>query len=140
MKPRKAVFGTVISRTLRAEDLIPAFAAELRALRGALPLDIHKRVRSFAGGDSGGLVHDLIDALNEYAPAYGYFGAHEGDESDFGFWLDISWPDHFEGLRVSDTSEVPDDYNGEVMHVNDHGNISLYVAHGGRLREVWSVV
>jgi hypothetical protein len=41
--------------------------------------------------------------------------------------------DDFDGLRVSDTSEVPDDYSGEVLHVNDHGNATLYVADNGSI-------
>src|SRR5436190_2016674 len=28
----------------------------------------------------------------------------------------------FEGLVVADTSEVPAEYCGEVLHINDHGN------------------
>ena len=34
------------------------------------------------------IVNDLMDALNEYAPDGYYFGAIEGDGSDFGFWQD----------------------------------------------------
>lgn len=29
---------------------------------------------------------DLFDALDSYAPDGYYFGAHEGDGSDFGYW------------------------------------------------------
>jgi hypothetical protein len=71
----------------------------------------------------------LWDALNEYAPPYCYFGAHEGDGSDYGFWP--SW-DYIEDCahdgsikRVSDLSEVPDDYTGDVCIVNDHGNMTV---------------
>ena len=32
------------------------------------------------------LTHDLFDALNDIAPDNHYFGAIEGDGSDYGFW------------------------------------------------------
>lgn len=139
---KKAQFGSISSGTMRPEDLIPVFVNELRALRGALPLDICKRVRRahrFAAVDDS-LVQDLADALNEFAPAYGYFGAHEGDGADYGFWLSRDAMDEFDGLRVADLSEVPKDYVGEVLHVNDHGNMTLYVGRRGHLIEVWAVV
>ena len=82
----------------------------------------------------------LFDALNEYAPAYFYFGAHCGDGSDFGYWLSEGFADDFDGLKVSDTSEVPRGYSGEVLHVNDHGNCTLYAYSRGRGREVWAIV
>ena len=40
---------------------------------------------------------------------------------------------------VSDTADVPDDYRGEVMLVNDHGNVTLYHAKVA-LEEVWAIV
>lgn len=46
----------------------------------------------------------------------------------------------FDGLKVEDTSQVSDSYIGEVLHVNDHGNITLYNAKNGKLTEVWSLV
>ena len=91
------------------------------------------------------LLHELIERLNTFAPDYCYFGAHEGDGSDFGFWVD-----HFaieedvesgELLSVSDLAEIPVDYVGDVILVNDHGNMSLhFIGIDDVLREKWSIV
>jgi hypothetical protein len=86
------------------------------------------------------LVSDLFEALSEFAPPYGYFGAHPGDGADLGFWLDEFWEENFEGMRVSDLSEIPDDYTGEALVINDHGNATLYAVANGQYREIWSVV
>lgn len=149
---RTASLGTVSSGTLRPEDLVPAFAAELRRLRGALPKQLARDVRSYVSdapapdgmdADEFGaeLVQELSDALEAYAPPLAYFGTHPGDGADFGFWVDPGSLEDFDGLRVSDLSEVPASYRGEVLHVNDHGNASLYVQTSRtRLLEVWSIV
>jgi hypothetical protein len=141
---KKASFGSISSGTMRPGDLIPVFADELRTLRGTLPRDIYKDLRQWhrdAGSDlADELLASLFSALEEFAPAYGYFGAHEGDGSDYGFWLGSDAMQDFDGLRVEDLSEVPKDYCGEVLHVNDHGNMTLYVGRRGHLIEVWAVV
>lgn len=150
---RNARFGSISSGTLRSEDLLSAFVDELRVIRGALPKDLYKALRAvhtsndYGSDNAHTLVNDLADALNELAPAYGYFGAHEGDGSDFGFWLPAGWDDDFDGLRVADISEIPRDYTGEVLHVSDHGNPTLYWADAAntsidypRLTEMWSLV
>lgn len=101
-------------------------------------------------------IRQLIDALDALAPAYVYFGTHEGDASDYGYWP--SW-DSIESdsitvaeyrkdpegstwgiLRVSDLSEVPSDYSGTVLLVNDHGNATCYVVTAGMYSELWSCV
>ena len=47
----------------------------------------------------------------------------------------------FEGKVVEDLSEVPEGYRGQVLHVNDHGNVTLYNAFkNGSLHEVASCV
>lgn len=47
----------------------------------------------------------------------------------------------FEGLVVDDLSEVPGRFAGEVLHVNDHGNVTLYRAFkNGSLHEIASRV
>lgn len=144
MKRTAASFGSISSGTLRAEDLIPEFAYELRRLRGSLPRNIAKNITAFNNGklefDESELVDALMDELNQFAPPYAYFGAHIGDGADFGFWLSEDLERDFDGLRVNDTSEIPRDYTGEVLFINDHGNITLFAARKGKLREIWSVV
>lgn len=47
----------------------------------------------------------------------------------------------YDGLVVSDTSDIPRGYRGEVLHINDHGNVTLYRAfRNGNLREIASRV
>lgn len=77
----KVELGTVIHSTLRPEDLIPAFRKELKRHTDDIP-------RFENGDDVLEYINDLIEALNEHAPPYCYFGTHYGDSSDFGFWQD----------------------------------------------------
>ncbi len=143
-----ANFGTVSHATLRNEDLLPAFADELERLARAgkclkLYRDLIREARNLDPGHdvrAAEVLDDLSEALSNFAPPYFYFGAHEGDGSDFGFWLGSSALEDFDGLKVSDTSEIPKGYTGEVLHINDHGNATLYACTRGRCREVWAVV
>ena len=101
---------TIIHGTGRPEDLIPAFieaaGARLEAVSFEKGADAPERIRRHgelqdelgaieqwaeAAGyfDSEASMHDLetlFNILNELAPEGCYFGAHEGDGSDFGFW------------------------------------------------------
>ncbi len=157
---RFASFGSVSSGTMRDEDLLDTLASELdyqlsrqskrfprkahRALIREARRTLHKLTEGTiaqAGEVASEIVNELMDALTEFAPPYAYFGAHPGDGADYGFWLSEDMDGAFDGLRVNDTWEVPRDYRGEVLHVNDHGNITLYVSNGrGKLREVWGLV
>lgn len=148
---KKVQFGTVSHGTLRIEDLIPAFAAELNyyagkepgndvliSRAGALPMSDDDEYLDIE--DAQDVLEHLFDALDQLAPPYAYFGAHPGDGSDFGFWLSDCIEHDFDGLKVDDTSKVPADYDGEVLHINDHGNATLYAAQQGKLTEIWAVV
>lgn len=154
-----ASFGSISSGTLRSEDLAETFADELDALLRKQPRSFkraayRKSIRETRAelrkldhnpdhcqDELDACVAELAEMLGDFAPPYAYFGSREGDGADFGFWLGECAMEYFDGLRVSDTSEVPRDYRGEVLHVNDHGNATLYVAMSrGKLREVWAVV
>lgn len=151
---RYASFGSIITGTLNTADLAECFASELdyhirrnhqqrwpaeRALITETEVCL-ERDGPDRDDDLAELVGDLMTALEAFAPPYAYFGTHPADGVDFGFWLTDNMTDDFDGLRVNDTSEVPDDYTGEVLHVNDRGNVTLYTAQDGKLTEVWGLV
>jgi hypothetical protein len=171
MKPatiKPASFGSVSTATLRTEDLLSTFADELEwqiQRNGAflsLPENFPMRDRlnaihgdaldCFADDgetiaedkedDACELVNETLpDALSQFAPAYGYFGAHPGDGADFGYWVDVDSVKEQVGFVSSRRAEYPaDDFSGEWLHVNDHGNCTLYVRENGNDREVWSIV
>lgn len=150
----QASLGSVIHGTMRPEDLIPAFTAELRRYmpRGRIPMDLYKDIKSvttFKGNcpdEASELVATLCDRLNDFAPNYAYFGSHEGDGSDYGFWLLPSWQEDARtngAMFVSDLADSRiDRFAGEAVVVNDHGNATLYYRSRPKAqwREVWAVV
>lgn len=92
--------GTISHGTLRPQDLIPAFLDALRTLNPAAYDQLmfgsgHPLIPSYALEDEDAdwwtedaqwILDDLTDRLAESAPEGHYFGALEGDGSDFGFW------------------------------------------------------
>lgn len=195
MTTRTPRIGSVSHGTLRAADLIPTFLDTLGTLGGESAVSAACRDAVFPShinvpegpapnygytwsdaespetcaylesDDAADDIRQLVDALSALAPAYVYFGTHEGDASDYGYWP--SW-DSIESdsitvaeyrkdpegstwgiLRVSDLSEVPSDYSGAVLLVNDHGNATCYscsrasFGSSGKdqhLEELWSCV
>jgi len=147
--------GSVTSCTMRTEDLIPAFVDELEWLirqNGGNPKGekwkelqaIKERMEKdnyYEGEDRDWDLDLLFDWLNEFAPPYFYFGANPGDGADFGFWVMEDIQEDFNGIKVTDLSEIPKRYRGEVLEVNDHGNMTLWYCNStGKLTEVWSIV
>lgn len=84
--------GTVISGTLRTEDLLSAYMNTLARFdpnhylltEYTLPSDSNEMVDAVDG-----YLETLTAALCDHCPPFVYFGAHPGDGADFGFW-----PDH----------------------------------------------
>jgi hypothetical protein len=156
---RKVKLGSISSGTMRPEDLIPVFENELEELDSGAYQQIMEEynekdyIAAFDEEITG--VNDtterdyyymeaLYDALNDVAPAFCYFGAHEGDGADYGFW--ISEEAIRDGIhdgtiiQVDAGDEWPDPMPedvGYVLEVTDHGNMTLYSVSHGRL---WSVV
>lgn len=151
MSKKYGDLGTIIHATMRPEDLIPAFLDALEELDPDRAREIrddpdNKPWFEHQDLECGDYIvnEDLFDALNEHAPPYCYFGSNEGDGSDYGFWVSsdaIQEAIHDKELfKVTDTGDVPDDYNGEVLHESDHGNLTLYSCKDGKLTEIWSIV
>lgn len=142
MKRQPHNMGTISHGTMRPEDLIPTFTDWLESQK-PLRREHRKMLTAWKNEDEYDgetFLEDLFDALGEYAPPYFYFGAHPGDGSDYGYWLSDDFQNEFEGLQVEDLTDVPRGYTGEVLHVNDHGNMTLYRAVRGRLYEIWAIV
>lgn len=93
--------GTVSHGTLREEDLVPVFLSVLESLDPVRKTEIslahsqtidiladseQAEVTPVSPDAAGWLMEALFDALNDAAPEGFFFGAIEGDGSDFGFW------------------------------------------------------
>jgi DNA repair protein RadC len=92
--------GSVISGTLRPQDLIPAFLDVLRDVApahdeqitaAAFPLPPAFALEDdtsdwWTSEQATDLLAELLDLLDEHAPDGHYFGAHPGDGADYGFW------------------------------------------------------
>lgn len=130
--------GTVSHGTMRTVDLLDIFAAELAPHK--LSAAHRKLVReaqslvskgedheAFSDGTADDVLSELFDAMDAYAPPYVNFGAHEADGADYGYWP--SWGAIEEDRRSGDlpnADDVPKNYTGLAVEVNDHGNVTLY--------------
>ena len=135
-----ATIGTISHGTSKTDDLLEAFGWELQHLSDdadhqALAMVARSRAHYFPWNDlpegetveetddDAELVSALIDALNELAPPYCYFGAHEGDGSDFGFWPSMESIEELPAIENVEGEELPIE---DHRYVNDHGNVTVY--------------
>lgn len=94
--PHGIIQGTLIEGTLRSQDLLRRFAAELLRLDPhavEIAHNAHRLARRLdnavlqRGDCPDEVVDELIDRLDTIAEGAGLrFGAHENDGADFGFW------------------------------------------------------
>lgn len=86
---------TIIHKTLRTEDLVDAFESWLEATDPTGYKHALARKADYYTEEDGSVYLDewlnesLFDIMCNYAPEGFYFGALEGDASDFGFWEEI---------------------------------------------------
>jgi len=152
---RYASLGTVSHGTLRTEDLLEAFTAEIdwqirrdsafwakpenKEAVVSLRRTQDEATTCWKDGELNPEQEDLAQELvNEtlpdlltqhFAAPYCYFGTHPGDGSDFGFWPeDMESIKEQVGFASSVNHEYPDDnFRGEWLHINERGNCTLYV-------------
>ena len=148
MKAQKWQYGTIGSvscATMRKEDLIPSFTSELRYLGhrskalSRIERDMNRK-DYYESEDSDYDLSILFDMLDAHALPYMYFGAHPDDGSDYGFWVSEGLGYDFDGLKVEDLAEVPAGYVGEILLINDRGNMTFYNKTARKLHEIWAVV
>jgi hypothetical protein len=163
-RPTTLALGSYSSGTMRPEDLIPAFlsAAEdlrlsredrqaLNEIRAAFATysedDPDKTSDTYDPADD---LDALFDLLGNYTPDYTYFGAHPGDGADYGVWIvdgllhgrdydgEVHKSDNLPGEDADEMRKARE--SSHWLHVNDHGNATLYRRAGNRWIEVWAVV
>jgi len=86
--------GTIIHGTMRSEDLIPAFLAILETSPDKRHQHNVKVIKAnmeaedyYESKESTWDLNEILwEGLNDMAPEGCYFGSHEGDGSDYGFW------------------------------------------------------
>ena len=138
-----ATLGSISHGTLQTGDLMIAFADELNRLSPGHDLvkeaeavqtlwaagwnDLYDREEAME------LVDQLSDTLNDFAPPYCYFGAHDGDGSDFGFWPLMEAIEELPRIQNVEGEELPDE---DHAYVNDHGNVTVYAADGTVILEL----
>ena len=141
----KVTIGSISHGTLRPEDLIDAYAWELRqfaknegegrlTVQEAILLAMCDSWLETAGEEcepdmakAEELLDDLTEALESRAPPYCYFGNTQGDGSDFGFWPDM---DAINDLPCVENSDEARDLGEDCRYVNDHGNVTVYGGDG----------
>jgi hypothetical protein len=149
-KSKTLALGSWSHGTMRNEDVIPALLDACDSVR----MNAHDRktVRRDAAEvnyqtretgdwydteDADELGNRLMDILTCYCPPFCYFGAHEGDGSDYGCWFssdayEQSVADGESWIDPGDGSAMPADATYRVR-VSDHGNVEVYDRRGRSL-------
>jgi hypothetical protein len=149
-----ASLGTISHGTLRTQDLLSEFISELewQVNRNgnyfSIPENFGERdkLASLIGeaqdcfsedgdeitGDKEDIAEELVNeslpnALQQFCGPYVYFGAHQGDGSDFGFWPCV---ESIEELPTVEDSDAAKELGEDCKSVNDHGNVTVYSGAG----------
>ena len=88
--------NSLICGTTRNEDLVPVFLDALRDTAFYVQTIVDHVIPNYAldenkaewweSENATNFLNELSDELNSHAPDGYYFGTHEGDGADFGFW------------------------------------------------------
>lgn len=86
-RPWYLPLGTVSHGTMREEHLIPRFLDALDTVDHDRAEFLRSRY-CFVDADDPEFCWDTVfNSLNDHAPPFTYFGAHPGDGSDYGVWV-----------------------------------------------------
>jgi hypothetical protein len=145
--PYKPRIGSISHGTLRTLDLLDTFVSEIQRSRltkaqRKLVNDCKRVVRLEADDEEAGhYLDELFNVMDELALPYMYFGAHEGDGSDFGYWPSIeSIQEDMRTRELANADKVSDDFTGLAVEVNDHGNMTLFQYKRGKRVILWDCV
>lgn len=146
---KRVHIGSVSSGTTRLEDIGPAV---LDVALDVLPsdeefdkllCDAHEADdRAWSGEYDSEVLDELIDAINDFCPPYVYFDAHPDDPADYGFWpaFNAIEQDVRDGVILKTDGNVPEDWRGYVLQVNDHGNMTMCFATQKGVEVLWDCV
>ena len=157
MTDNALTIGTLIDNTTRPCDVLPALLDALREVDApeyagqvvCPPIPAHAMEDDNAewwdSEDAHALQLDLEETLADYLPPYTYIGAHPDDGADYGVWVDhdaIEMDLHDGELQRIDGPGELDYANTScaALHINDHGNLTIYAHDGDRWSPVLEVV
>jgi hypothetical protein len=158
--------GTVSHATMRPQDLIPAFIAKIEELKGHIPGDLecgtHLEYTNLPNYDQLAVIDDdddywesdaasydlesLFETLNELAPKFVAFGSHEGDGSDYGFWVQVDAIAEAYEAADPDTLNETQDFIAREYTLADESVIVLHFVDDDITlmdldrKEIWSTV
>jgi hypothetical protein len=149
----KVEIGSVSSGTMRDQDLIPTFVDHLlwldsdnglsKSIQEKLDDENFDAVNYYSTEECTWDLDELFEELDKFSLPFTYFGANEGDGSDYGFWVYWDWVNDDEdedAFHVNDLGDVLDDYSGLVMLHTSTYKASLYkMDDNNNLIEIWSV-
>lgn len=135
-----APLGSISSGTLRTADLLSAF---ISALEGLMLVNGEHYSRPENREERDRLLNAIGEAQDCFAEDGQGIEGEKFDGADFGFWpVDIDdIKDQVEFVSSKEQEYPPSDFRGEWLHVNDHGNATLYARIADdRDKEIWAVV
>ena len=97
--------------------------------------------------DADSVIAEIIEMLQTFAPPFCDFGnrSRERGKLELGFWPQaIEYiKEQIDFCSSEDAEYPPEEYLGEWLHINDHGNCTLYVrtpAVEAEDEKIWSIV
>jgi hypothetical protein len=117
----EALYDLSAARAERVYDEYPKVMVEV------LTLPYHDEPSEGAESAFPHLLDTLFDLMSEHSPPFHYFGSHEGDGSDFGYWFNEEA--YQESVAEGDTSVV--EWLGDYISVPDgQGGMTIYSTEG----------